>query len=555
MINIDNTKELKILISFMNDNREAKGVLMATLLKAQELYGYVSEDVIRNIDKVLGVPASRIYNIVNFYSFFNTKPVDYTEKSEEAKSQQTKTYTLKDISDDNRKVISNLDKYDNLDNYIEVGGFNSLKIALASDRSELNQQIKDSGYKGRGDGGFVIGLKMELVAKVEESNKGVICNADMISRTLDSKIIKDNPYKLIEAIILVGYGVGSNYGYIYTQDTKEMKAAIEDAYKAEVLGNSVLGSDFSFDIEVRYSNDPFISPREVETDEFIERDLNIHRENKVNDRSFGVYGRPCEYYISEKCIGCTKCAKNCPVSCIASVPKELHIIDPSRCVSCGMCMSVCPVAAIIYTNFVANVETLINLPDVILKGADAFKEIGNPKNPGTKIVSIEGDVNKPSLVEIGTDCLLKDIIGEYAGGSLGEIVGVRMGGPIGTILNVEALEKPVDFEAPLKYGLITGVMEAVSLYVIADKTSLLDIAKESAAYSVKESCGKCTPCREGTKRLEEALNSLEDNREDALAKIETLAEVMESASLCSLGQLAPTTVGSILAGFKDKLQV
>lgn len=555
MINIDNTKELKTLISFMNDNREAKGVLMATLLKAQELYGYVSEDVIRNIDKVLGVPASRIDNIVNFYSFFNTKPVDYTEKSEEAKSQQTKTYTLKNISDDNEKVISNLDKYDNLDSYIEAGGFNSLKIALASDRSELNQQIKDSGYKGRGDGGFVIGLKMELVAKVEESNKGVICNADMISRALDSKIIKDNPYKLIEAIILVGYGVGSNYGYIYTQDTKEMKAAIKDAYKAGVLGNSVLGSDFSFDIEVRYSNDPFISPREVETDEFIERDLNIHRENKVNNRSFGVYGRPREYYISEKCIGCTKCAKNCPVSCIASVPKELHIIDPSRCVSCGMCMSVCPVAAIIYTNFVVNVETLINLPDVILKGADAFKEIGNPKNPGTKIISIEGDVNKPSLVEVGTDCLLKDIIGEYAGGSLGEIVGVRMGGPIGTILNVEALEKPVDFEAPLKYGLITGVMEAVSLYVIADKTSLLDIAKESAAYSVKESCGKCTPCREGTKRLEEALNSLEDNREDVLAKIETLAEVMESASLCSLGQLASTTVGSILAGFKDKLQV
>lgn len=553
MINIDSTKELEVLTSFMNDNREAKGVLMATLLKAQELYGYISEDVIRSIDKVLGVPASRIDNIVNFYSFFNTKPVDYIKKIKEYESKQTKIYTLKDISDNREKIIGNLDKYDKLDSYIKAGGFNSLKIALSLDSNELNKQIKDSGYKGRGDGGFVIGSKMDMVASVEENNKGVICNADMISRSLDSKIIRDNPYKLIESIILVGYGVGSNYGYIYTQDTKEMKIAVEDAYKAGILGKSLLGSNFSFDIEVRYSNDTFISPREVETDKYVERDLNIHRENKVNNRSFGVYGRPREYHISDKCIGCTKCAKNCPVSCITSVPKNLHVINQSMCISCGMCMSICPVSAIIYTNFVANVETLINLPDIVLKGADAFKEIGDPKNPGVKIISIEGDVNKPSLIEVETDIVLKDIIRKYAGGSLGEIIGIRIGGPIGTILNIEALEKPVDFEAPLKYGLITGVMEAISLYVIAGKTSLLDIAKNSVAYSVKESCGKCTPCREGTKRLEEALNSLDINREDALAKIETLAEVMKLTSLCSLGQLASTTVGSILAGFKDKL--
>lgn len=552
MIDIENKNQLDALVSFMNENREAKGVLMATLLKAQELYGYISEDMIRTIDRVLGVPASRVDNIVHFYSFFNTTPVDYVEATENYELKQEKRYKSADISVDGKNP-GILDTYTDLDTYVAGGGLQGLVSALSSLNTTVIQLIKDSGYKGRGDGGYVAGLKLEQVANVDDPNKGVICNADSLSRALDYKIIKENPFKLIEAMIIAGHCIGSANGYIYTQDVKDMEKAVKDAYQAGLLGDSVLGKDFAFNIEVRYSADQFISPREVETNEYIERDLNIHRDKKVVDRSFGIYGKPREYYISEKCIGCTKCAKNCPVSCIASAPKVRHIIDSAKCVRCGMCMSVCPVAAIIFTNYVANVETLINLPDIILKGAEAYKEAGNPKNPGMKIISIEGDVNKPGLVEVPTDALLGNIIADYAGGSLGEIKGVRVGGPIGPILTKEALEKQIDFEAPLKYGLITGVMEGISLYVIADQTSILDIALKSVEYSVKESCGKCTPCREGTKRTEEALNSLSINREDALNKLENLAEIMSTASLCSLGQLAPTTITSILANYRDEL--
>lgn len=552
MITMEKDKQFDALISFMNDNREAKGVLMATLLEAQNLYGYISEDVIKLIDRVLGVPASRIDNVVNFYSFLNNKPGDYSEKVEKVKSVSGDNVTLKDVKSDD-SLVDNLGKYESVADFVSAGGFRGLAKALSMDSDELNKHIKSTGYKGRGDGGFVTGLKMELVAGVEASDKGVICNADIISRSLDSKIIKENPYKLIEAILIAGYGVKTNKGYIYTEDINEMNLAIDAAYSAGILGESVLGSDFSFDIEVRYANDPFISPREVETDDFIERDLNIHRENRVEGTSFGVSGRPREYFITDKCIGCTKCAKNCPVSCIKGELKTLHIIDPDKCISCGMCMNVCPTAAVVYTNFVANVETLINIPDLVLSEVDTFKAVGNPKNPGTKIISIEGDVNSAGVVEVATDVTLGDIIKDYAGGSKGEVIGVRIGGPIGTILTADALEKPVDFEAPLKYGLISGVYEGVSLYVIAGETSLLDIAKESARYSVSESCGKCTPCREGTKRLEETLNNMDSNRDDALAKLESLASVISSASLCSLGQLAPTTISSILANFKDKL--
>lgn len=555
MFDIDNNKiVVETLISYMQENREAKGVLMATLLKAQEMIGYIPNDIVLLIDDILGVPASRIDNVIQFYSYLTDEPVSYIEKASEYISDIDRNYKISDLENVKDINIPTLSEFRDLNDYISKGGFQALSKALGQYSTNVVQIIKDSGFKGRGDGGFVAGTKWELVANIVElNNKGVICNADINNNTLDEKIIKNNPFKLIEGMIIAGYSVGTSKGYIYTTFTKEIEKAVKDAYKAGILGEKVLGKDFAFDIEVRYSDDNFISPREVETNEFIERDLNIHRDKKYNDRSFGVNGKPIEYYITEKCIGCTKCAKNCPVSCIESAPKTRHIIDPSICIKCGSCMSVCPVAAIVYTNLVANVETLVNIPDILNIGVEDFKSIGAEKNPGMKIISLVGDINNPGILEVPTNLTIADIIEKYSGGVLGDLKGVRIGGPIGPILTVDKLEKPIDLDTASKYGLISGVLEGISIYVVAGKTSMMDLARESMAYAVKESCGKCVPCREGTKRAEELLDRMSNNEknEENLEKLAKLADLMETSSLCSLGQLAPSTINSILTNFKD----
>ncbi|KAF0091285.1 MAG: NADH-quinone oxidoreductase subunit F [Fusobacteria bacterium] len=557
MFDIDNNKiVVENLVSYMNENREAKGVLMATLLKTQEMIGYIPNEIVLLIDDVLGVPASRIDSVINFYSFLTDYPVAYVEKTEAYKSTINKKYSVSRLEEVKEINIPSLGKFSNIEDYISNGGFQALAKALAQYSTNVVQTVKESGFKGRGDGGFVAGIKWEFVANIIElNNKGVICNADIINNVLDEKIIKDNPFKLIEGMIISGYSVGASKGYIYTSFTKDIEKAVKDAYSAGILGDKVLGKDFAFDIEVRFSNDNFISPREVETNEFIERDLNIHRDKKYNDRSFGVNGKPLEYYITEKCIGCTKCAKNCPVSCIESAPKVKHIIDPNICIKCGICMSVCPVAAIIYTNLVANVETLVNIPDILNLGVEAYKSIGAEKNPGMKIISLEGDVKTNGIIEVPTNMSIKDIIESYSGGTIGDLQGVRIGGPIGPILTVDKLGKPVDLDTPLKYGLISGVMEGVSIYVVAGQTSMLDLAKESMAYAVQESCGKCVPCREGTKRAAELLEKMSnsDKNEVDYEKLAKLADLMETSSLCSLGQLAPLTLNSILTNYKDLL--
>ncbi len=557
MFDIDKNKMIiENLISYMNENREAKGVLMATLLKTQEMIGYIPNEIVLLIDEVLGVPASRIDNVIQFYSYLNDIPVNYVEESEKYNSPVIKKYSITDFENIKEIKIPSLGIYNNIEEYVANGGFQALAKALGQYSTNVVQTIKDSGFKGRGDGGFVAGIKWEFVANIVDlNNKGVICNADINSSILEGKIIKNNPFKLIEGMIISGYAIGSSKGYVYTTCTKEMEKAVKDAYKAGILGDKVLGKDFAFDIEVRFSDDNFISPREVETNEFIERDLNIHRDKKYNDRSFGVNGKPIEYYITEKCIGCTKCAKNCPVSCIESAPKTRHIIDPNLCIKCGNCMSVCPVAAIIYTNLVANVETLVNIPDIINLGADVYKSIGAEKNPGMKIISLKGDIKIADTIEVPTNMSIKEIIETYSGGTIGDLKGVRIGGPIGPILTLDKLEKPIDLDTTSKYGLISGVMEGVSIYVVADKTSMMDLAKESMEYAIQESCGKCVPCREGTKRAAELLDKMSANEkiEDDYDKLAKLADLMETSSLCSLGQLAPSTISSILNNFKDLL--
>lgn len=557
MFDIDNNKMVvETLVSYMKENREAKGVLMATLLKTQEMIGYIPNDIVLLIDDILGVPASRIDNVIQYYSYLTDKPVDYVEKINDYVSSIDTKFKATDLEKIKEINIPSLGECKDIKDYIKIGGFQALSKALNQYSTNVVQIIKDSGFKGRGDGGFVAGTKWELVANIVDlNNKGVICNADINNNVLDKKIIIDNPFKLIEGMIISGYSVGTSKGYIYTSYTQEIEKAVKDSYNAGILGEKVLGKDFAFDIEVRFSDDNFISPREVETDEFIERDLNIHRDKKYNDRSFGVSGKPIEYYITEKCIGCTKCAKNCPVSCIESAPKTRHIIDPRLCIKCGNCMSVCPVAAIIYTNLVANVETLVNIPDIINLGVEEFKSIGSEKNPGMKIISLIGDINNPGIIEVPTSLSIKDIIENYSGGVIGDLKGVRIGGPIGPILTSDKLEKPVDLDTSSKYGLISGVLEGTSIYVVAGKTSMMDLAKESMAYAVKESCGKCVPCREGTKRAAELLDKISaDNRtDDNLDKLAKLADLMETSSLCSLGQLAPSTINSILNNFKELL--
>ena len=392
-----------------------------------------------------------------------------------------------------------IDEYIALDGYQAVGKILSEKIPP----EQVIQTMLDSGLRGRGGAGFPTGLKWKFAAANAADQKYVCCNADEgdPGAFMDRSILEGDPHSVIEAMTIAGYAIGATQGYVYIRAeypiaVKRLQIAIDQAREYGLLGKNIFDSGFDFDIELRLGAGAFVCGEETALMTSIE----------------GKRGEP-------------RCRP--PFPALKGLFQKPTVLN--------------------------NVETYANIPQIFLKGADWFRSIGTEKSPGTKVFALGGKINNTGLVEVPMGTTLRTIIEEIGGGIPGgkKFKAAQTGGPSGGCIPASLIDTPIDYDNLLAIG---SMMGSGGLIVMDEDTCMVDIAKFFLEFTVDESCGKCTPCRVGTKRLLELLNKITDGKgtmED-LDKITELAEFIKSNSLCGLGQTAPNPVLSTLRYFRDE---
>ena len=393
---------------------------------------------------------------------------------------------------------------ENIDEYIARDGYIALGKALTEmTPDEVIKEIIDSGLRGRGGGGFPTGLKWQITRKVQAPQKYVVCNADEgdPGAFMDRSILEGDPHSIVEAMAINGYCTGANKGLVYIRAeyplaVERLRIAIRQAKEYGLLGENIFGTDFSFDIQIRYGAGAFVCGEETAL---------IHSME-------GLRGE-------------------------ATVKPPF----PSECGYKG-----CP------TN-VNNVETYANIPQIILNGAEWFRSIGTEKSKGTKVFALGGKIHNTGLVEVPMGTTLREIVEEIGGGIPGgkKFKAAQTGGPSGGCIPAQYLDVPIDYDNLIEIG---SMMGSGGLIVMDEDTCMVDIAKFYLEFTVDESCGKCTPCRVGTKRLYEMLDKISKGQgtmED-LDKMEDLCYYIKENSLCGLGQSAPNPVLSTLKYFRDE---
>lgn len=393
---------------------------------------------------------------------------------------------------------------ENIDEYIAREGYQALGKVL----SEYNPQqtidiIKKSGLRGRGGGGFPTGLKWEITSKNPADQKYVVCNADEgdPGAFMDRSILEGDPHSVLEAMAICGYCIGASKGLIYIRAEyplaiKRLKVAIEQAREYGLLGNNIFGTDFSFDIDLRYGAGAFVCGEETAL---------IHSME-------GLRGEP----------------SNKP-----PFPAQSGYMGKP-------------------TN-VNNVETFANVPPIILKGADWYSSIGTEKSKGTKVFALAGKINNVGLIEVPMGITLREVIFEIGGGIKNgkKFKAVQTGGPSGGCLTEKHLDTPIDFDNLIAAG---SMMGSGGMIVMDEDDCMVSVAKFYLDFTVEESCGKCSPCRIGNKRLYELLDRItkgEGTMED-IERLRNLSQVIKDTSLCGLGQTSPNPVLSTLDNFYDE---
>jgi NADH:ubiquinone oxidoreductase subunit F (NADH-binding)/(2Fe-2S) ferredoxin len=395
---------------------------------------------------------------------------------------------------------------ENIAEYIAVKGYEALAVALSEDTPEgIIQKIKDSKLRGRGGGGFPTGLKWELTAKQPQEQKYVICNADEgdPGAFMDRSILEGDPHSVIEAMVIAGYAMGANTGIVYIRAEyplaiHRLETAIEQSREYGFLGNNIFGSDFSFDIEVRLGAGAFVCGEETALINSIQ----------------GRRGEPTKKppFPSEKGF------KDLPTS-------------------------------------VNNVETFANIAPILLNGSTWFSSIGTENSKGTKVFALAGKINNIGLVEVPMGTTLREIVYDIGGGIIDgkEFKAVQTGGPSGGVITAEDLDTPIDYESLKAIG---SMMGSGGMIILDEDDDMVEISKFYLDFTQDESCGKCTPCRIGTKRMFEILErltNLEGHPED-LDTLEDLAHNIKNSSLCGLGQSAPNPVLSTLKYFRNEYE-
>ena len=391
-----------------------------------------------------------------------------------------------------------------IEDYIALNGYFALHKALTEMTPDgVIDLVKKSGLRGRGGAGFSTGLKWELTRKSEGSQKYVMCNADEgdPGAFMDRSIIEANPHAIVEAMAIAGYAIGANKGVIYIRAEyplagERIDKAIKDAKALGLLGDNIFGTNFSFDISIKLGAGAFVCGEET------------------------ALIRSCEGGRGE------------PVSKPPYPAVSGYLNKPTS---------------------INNVETYANIPYIILNGADWFAEIGTATSKGTKVFALSGKVNNTGLVELAMGTTIRDIVYDIGGGIPNgkKFKAVQMGGPSGGCITEKDLDTPIDYENLKALG---SMMGSGGMIVMDEDTCMVDIAKFFLEFSVDESCGKCTPCRIGNKRLLELLQKICDGKGEMadLDELEELANYVKDNSLCGLGQCSPNPVLSTLRYFKNE---
>ena len=390
-----------------------------------------------------------------------------------------------------------------LDEYIALGGYFSLEKALNSKREDIISEIKASGLRGRGGAGFPTGKKWEAAFTQPEGIKYVICNADEgdPGAYMDRSVLEKDPHSVLEGMAICAYAIGAQRGFIYVRAeypkaVESLKIAIKKANENNLLGDNILGTDFSFQIELRLGAGAFVCGEGTALMESIEGKRGMPRNKEYRTTERGLWDKP---------------------------------------------------------TVINNVETFANVAQILERGADWFKSIGTEDSPGTKVFSLVGKVANSGLVEVPMGTTIREIVFDIGGGIQGgkKAKAVQTGGPSGGCIPERLFDTKVDF-ASLKA--IGSIMGSGGMVVMDEDDCMVDVCRFFLEFSVDESCGKCTPCRIGNKRLLELLEKLTSGNgtEEDIEKLENLSIIVSKSSLCGLGQSSPNPILSTLTYFRDE---
>lgn len=393
---------------------------------------------------------------------------------------------------------------ENIYDYIHYKGFLALKEVLEKGDPEwVVKQVTESKLRGRGGGGFPTGMKWASARKAKETIRYIICNADEgdPGAFMDRSMLESDPFSIVEGMIIGGFAIGAQKGYFYIRAeyplaVERINHAIEECRKHNLLGQNILGSNFSFDLEIRLGAGAFVCGEETALIHSIEGERGQPRVRPPYPTESGLWGKP---------------------------------------------------------TVINNVETFANVPPIIVYGPEWFAQVGTSRSGGTKVFALAGKIQRTGLVEVPMGTTLRNIVYGIGGGPAGgkKAKAIQTGGPAGGCIPEKYFDTPVDFDTLGKLGSIMG---SGGMIVLDEDDCMVDVAKFYMEFCQDESCGKCTPCREGTKRILEILTRITEGKgtEEDLEKLERLAKLVKKSSLCGLGRAAPNPVLSTLTYFKEE---
>ena len=395
---------------------------------------------------------------------------------------------------------------ENIEEYIGTGGYEALgKVLTEMTPDDVIQTLLDAGLRGRGGAGFPTGLRRELCKQDDAGQKYVCCNADEgdPGAFMDRSVLEGDPHAVLEAMAIAGYAIGANQGYIYVRAeypiaVERLKIAIRQAREMELLGKNIFGTGFDFDIDLRLGAGAFVCGEETALMTSIEGKRGEPRPRPPFPAQKGLFGKP---------------------------------------------------------SILNNVETYANIPQIILNGPEWFASMGTEKSKGTKVFALGGKINNTGLVEVPMGTTLRTVIEEIGGGIPNgkKFKAAQTGGPSGGCIPAEHFDVPIDYDNLIAIG---SMMGSGGLIVMDEDDCMVDIAKFFLEFTVEESCGKCTACRIGTKRMLEILTKITKGQAtmEDLDKLEELCHYVKANSLCGLGQTAPNPVLSTLRYFRDEYE-
>ena len=468
-------------------------------------------------------PVVIVYPEGTFYSRIKVDDVDEIVSEHLLKGRIVQHLIYKEKADEEQhSTLENIDFYrpqlrlalrncgridpENIDEYIAFDGYRALGKALTEmTPQQVIDEVLKSGLRGRGGAGFPTGKKWQFAAASKADQKYMVCNADEgdPGAFMDRSVLEGDPHAVLEAMAIGGYAIGASVGYIYVRAeypiaVKRLQIAIDQAREYGLLGEHIFGTDFNFDIFIRLGAGAFVCGEETALMHSIEGGRGEPKPKPPFPAVRGLFDKP--------------------------------------------------------TN-INNVETLANIPQIILNGADWFTSIGTPKSTGTKVFALGGKINNTGLVEVPMGTPLRDIIYKIGGGIPNgkAFKAVQTGGPSGGCIPASQLDIPIEYDTLTAIG---SMMGSGGMIVMDEDNCMVDIARFFLDFTVDESCGKCTPCRIGTKRMLEILERIVEGKGEPgdIEKLETLGKNIKETALCGLGQTAPNPVLSTIKYFRDEYE-